>query len=166
MLSNKTRPAGRVFVCSGFTIVELVVTIIILGVIATVAAPKFFGKSSYDETGFARTTLSALGYAQKLALSRGCDTRVNMTSSSIALYQRVTSCYSGTMTSAVVKVTGGDFSEAVPAGLAVENFDIYFDSRGRPRYSSDGSLLLTAEEFTIGSKEIKVEAETGYVYVN
>lgn len=165
--SPKTRPSGRVFACKGFTIVELVVTIIILGVIASVAGPKFFGTSSYEAMGFSQTLSTSLGYAQKLAMNTGCNTRVAIASGSMMLYQGSTTCTDATLTKSVVRVTGGDFTESVPGGLSVDSFDLYFDARGRPHEYSDGSLVTTTKVINLngGARQVKVEAETGFVYV-
>ena len=159
----KTRPTGRVFASKGFTLVELIVTMIILGVIASVAGPKFFGKGSYDEIGFSNTLTSTLGFAQKLAMTSGCDTRVTLTSTTASVFQRATACDTGTLTRPVERMTGDAYVEAVPSGLTVETFDIYYDSRGRPR-ATDDSLYLNANDISIGSRTVRIEAETGYVY--
>ncbi len=168
--STKTRPTGRVFVSKGFTIVELVVTIIILGVIASVAGPKFFGTSSYEAMGFSQTLSTSLGYAQKLAMTTGCGTRVDISSDELALYQGNPSCTDSALTKNVLKVTGGNFSEPIPAGLSVDSLNIYFDSRGRPgEYDDDPDnrfLITSTKTVNVGgSRQVKIEAETGFVYV-
>jgi MSHA pilin protein MshC len=165
--STITRPTGRVFVSKGFTIVELVVTIIILGVIASVAGPKFFGTSSYEAMGFSQTLSTSLGYAQKLAMNTGCNTRVVVASGSMMLYQGNSACADATLIRPVVRVTGGDFSESIPGGLSVDSFDLYFDARGRPHEYADSSLVTSTKVINVdgGSRLVKVEAETGFVYV-
>ena len=157
----------RVFVSKGFTIVELVVTIIILGVIASVAGPRFFGTSSYEAMGFSQTLSTSLGYAQKLAMSTGCHTRVAIVSDSLNLYQGNSSCTDSDLTRNVQRVTGGNFSEAVPGALSVDSMDIYFDTRGRPREYADGALLTSTKTVNVdgGARQVKIEAETGFVYV-
>ena len=37
---------------SGFTTVELVVVLIIVGIMAAIAAPRFFDKQAYSDRGF------------------------------------------------------------------------------------------------------------------
>ena len=44
---------------SGFTMMELLIVIVILGLLASLVAPKFFGKLSTAERGIAATQMSA-----------------------------------------------------------------------------------------------------------
>ena len=47
---------------SGFTLVELIVTLVILGIIAVVAIPRFTARNSFDSRGFYdRATATVLG---------------------------------------------------------------------------------------------------------
>jgi len=55
---------------SGFTLVELVATLIIVGVLAVVAMPRFFERQTFDARAFSDQTLSILRYAQKAAVAQ------------------------------------------------------------------------------------------------
>lgn len=162
--TNKTRPQGRVFSCGGFTTVELIVTIVILGIIAAVAGPKFFSTNKFTEMGFADVAASATRYAHKLALASGCATRVQLTTTQISLFQRATDCTTGNFTSAVTRIGGTSWVEDVPAGVVVSPMDIYFDNTGRPFDHASAVALTLPLTVTIGSRSFDVEAETGYVH--
>ena len=68
----------------GFTLVELVTIIVILGIIAVVAIPRF-GNAEYRSNEFSDRTLSALRYAQKSAVSHRRIVCVAFTAATVTL---------------------------------------------------------------------------------
>ncbi|MCP4276539.1 MAG: prepilin-type N-terminal cleavage/methylation domain-containing protein [Gammaproteobacteria bacterium] len=150
---------------SGFTLIELVVVLFLVGILAAVAMPRFFTVSPFQEWGFNDELSSAIRYANKVAIATGCDTGVVTTATTYDLYQRATSCTSGSFTRAV-QISGGDVSGyhgTAPSGitLVASVASFYFDSNGRPRDTS-GNLLSSAVTISVGSTSITVEPETGY----
>lgn len=144
--------------------VELVVTMLVMGILAATAMPRFFGVSAFQEMGFTDSVAASIRSAQKLAMHSGCDTRVSLNSSSIALWQRATDCDSGGFTRAVLRPGGGNWTDAVPQGVGVGALDIYFDAQGRPHRSVDGVLLSGAQDLAIGSRTLRIEPLTGLVH--
>lgn len=63
---HKRCPAG----VEGFTLVELVMTTVIVAIVAAVAAPRFFDNSVFQSRGFADQVQASLRYAQKVAIAQ------------------------------------------------------------------------------------------------
>ena len=71
----------------GFTLVELILTITILGVISLIAIPKFFDQATFDERFYYDDLLAASRYASKLAIGSGCAVRLSVSGTGYSLAQ-------------------------------------------------------------------------------
>jgi MSHA pilin protein MshC len=61
---------------SGYTLVELVVVMVVLGILSAYAVPRFFERTPFAERGYADELSATLRYAQKTAIASGCDVGV------------------------------------------------------------------------------------------
>ena len=66
---------SRAFNRSGFTLVELLMVVVIVGMMAGIAIPRS-GLASYQANSGARVVATALSHAQRLAVSQQSDVRV------------------------------------------------------------------------------------------
>jgi len=146
----------------GFTLVELVVTMVLIGILAAVAIPRMFDATAFRSRGFYDEVVNAARYGQKLAVASGCSVELSIisgtgTDGSFALNQQIDSCTSGAFTRKVLRPADSDFFEAsAPPGVALSTTatPIIFDSLGR----ASGNFIVT-----VGDLNFTIAAESGYV---
>jgi MSHA pilin protein MshC len=136
----------------GFTLIELVMVILLIGILSAVAIPKFFNLNDYHERAAYDELAGALRYAQKLAVASGCVVRVSTGASDYKLQQHATDCTTGAFAPIVGHpVTSGTFTGVT---LSPSSAAFTFDAMGR---------CSGAAAIDVGGLPISVVAETGYV---
>jgi MSHA pilin protein MshC len=147
---------------SGFTLVELVMVLVLLGIVSVVALPKFFDSGTFQKRGYCNEVLSAFRYGQKLALAEGCDIRVRTSSSGVDIFRRQVCNDSSAFNRTVVHPgKGGDYNEAPPTGITLSSSTVIFDAVGRARNASG-----TTSDFSItvgGDLAFQIIGETGFI---
>ena len=145
----------------GFTLVEMIVTLIIIALIAAVSGPVFFNINTFREGGFYDETVSALRYAQKYAVASHCTVRVQTTATGFTLYRpaAVGNCNTpGTYTTPLTDPSGNatTFTRTAPSGVTLTAADFTFNSGGTASVSP--SLTIN-----VGGRQLTVIGETGFV---
>ncbi|MEZ4278537.1 MAG: prepilin-type N-terminal cleavage/methylation domain-containing protein [Myxococcota bacterium] len=150
---------------AGFTLVEAVVLIAILGILGAVAAPRFLSLRDLEAARAHRQALSDLRLAQHQAAGSGCPVEVDFDSGGYQLRQR-SACRSGDFDRALVDPVRGQapFAIALPEGVPLSSSvdPIVFDALGRLT-RADGTP--TDVVLRIGGREIAGVGETGFVHV-
>jgi MSHA pilin protein MshC len=165
-LSAERRWPARVS-SSGFTVVELVVVMVLIGTVLAVGAPRFFAARGFDESFFRNDTLGALRYAQKLAVATGCQVQVTINGSGYTLKGQDGDPCSGSSFNQNVAHPGtgvAGYSNAPPGGISVSSdvSPIVFDALGRALNSGGSVSDVTVD---VGSLQVLVVGETGFAYV-
>lgn len=147
----------------GFTIVELVTVMIIIGVIAAVSAPRFLGRDAFDARGSYATLSAALRYAQKTAIAQRTTVYANInTASRVVCLGYTSNCSSAVIDPATQAAYSKTLSNNVT--LTASTSIIGFDGLGRPVPNTAATFTVqNAVVATEPVRTITVEAETGYV---
>lgn len=128
----------------GFTLVELVMTMIIIGIIGAVVAPRFFDNNIFQERGAADQIRAALRYGQKIAVAQRRPVPVNISSAANGVCSN--------------ELDGaGEVNCVVSNNVAVPAAKFTFDGLGRLTANT------VALPFAVGATSINIAAETGYV---
>jgi MSHA pilin protein MshC len=156
----------------GFTLIELVLTLVLLGIIAAVSLPKFFSQSTFDERYFYDDLISAARYAQRLAVGSGCAVRLSVSSAGYVLDQD-SNCNlsSPSYTLAVIRPSDSEaFSNNdVPSNVTIStsNSAYFFLPQGGAVDSagvSVGQATITLAGSDSITRTINIEGGTGYAY--
>jgi len=145
---------------TGFTLIELIMVIVLLGALSFFAAPRFFQKSAFDSLAFEQELKTAIRFAQKLSIASGCEVQVALTANSYALYYPDTSCNPPDAFGANPvqhPLQSNSYADVAPGGVTIAGFgNFYYDNLGAP--SAAGTITVDP-----GGRQITVMPLTGYV---
>jgi MSHA pilin protein MshC len=150
---------------TGFTLVELVVTIGILSIMAAVAAPRFFQASTFQSRGFYDKSAAVIRLAQKTAVAwRATAAAGTLVYVCVTANQIKAGTASGCATALTYPVNGASAVELAPSGVTLNPVEISFDGLGRP--SAGATIIFTSSIAGDPARQITIAAETGYVSAN
>lgn len=163
----------------GFTLVELVTIMVIIGILAAYVMPRLFSLTAFTSRGYFDQLIQATRYAEKLAVTSGCAVRITINPSNFSLQQPAAAptasqaawnnCTTGANWGMTVMLPGTDTSPySAPSNVTVgviatgggATSDIVF----LPKGVADNGYTVTVTDTTDGSTHIfKVYQDTGYV---
>ena len=143
----------------GFTMVEMVVVISILGLLAAVLVPRFVGRDAFASRGFYDEAQSVVRYAQKTAVAWRRPVFVCVTATAVSA-----GSVSGCGTLLVHPVSGDPLTTTAPAGVTLTPSSFGFDGAGRPSPNAQVTIAISSTIADDPARQIVVEAETGYVH--
>jgi MSHA pilin protein MshC len=139
----------------GFTTVELVVVMVVMGLLAAVAVPRLTSRTVLQERGVQDQLRGLLRSSRQLAVTQGRDVCVLLTPDRArAVYTAAGACASAMP----VAGTGGEAELALtlPPGVVLGGAPLV-------RFNARGQLVPAADRtVTVGSLALTVSRETGH----
>lgn len=163
----------------GFTLIELIVVIVLVGTLAIVAIPRMADQSTFDAIGYAQKLEGIMRFAQKTAIAQRQLVLVNFSNNPSLADPTVTLATASTSACTAAAVTtpvglpsaGAMPSSAVTVTATPTVTSLCFDPLGRP-YAAGGPPLVPQAQLRLdinsaGGQVVRtfyVEASTGYIH--
>ena len=140
---------------TGFTLVELIVVILIIGILSISIAPRFFGVASYENRKVTDELLSALRYTQQMAMNRGGGIQLVLTANNFT-----------------VQLSGGGnlrspdglipYTKDFPNNINPTPDTVRFNALGQPVTVAGVPLAVDTTLTINAANTITIRANTGY----
>lgn len=145
----------------GFTLVELVIVVLIIGILTGVAAPKFVSSLKWAQANAAVLRVKAdLNLARQTAISQSKEQEVQFTvNSTVYTLPGIADPDHPALNDYTVNLAEGTYRAVVTAATFGAGTTLEFDHYGQ---ANGGSVTISAGGVT---KEISVDATTGAVTI-
>jgi MSHA pilin protein MshC len=170
----------------GFTLVELIAVMVIVGILAAAAAVRYFDRAVYDAAAFTDQARALVRYGQKVAVAQNRPVYVRLDGSSVALCFVSSSGAVCAPSQRVLAASGGNSGEQTTLNRCEQSTvwacegtlngvsytsspatsEFSFDALGRPVGANGAAFLKTTMNVKAGagSASVVIEAETGHVH--
>ena len=148
---------------AGFSLFELIIVIVLLSILSVFALSSLFDQDEFAARGFFDDTVNAVRFAQKLAISTGCEVQVEISASGYQLLQKpsctdVLVVFPDPVANPVYRNEPYENSD-IPNGFSLSPVtSITFDARGIPLSGSDVIITLSGASYSF-----EVDGQTGLV---
>ena len=138
----------------GFTLIELIMVIVMLGVLAVFAAPRLLNTGDFNARGFHDETLSLLRYAQKTAVAQRRVVCVSLNPTGVTFTMDTNPTPDGVCAATLAP------PNTPRGGSGLSGSDSAFQYSGLGATNQSAAVIITIPN----AAAITVEAATGYVH--
>jgi len=147
----------------GFTLIEMVVVMLLISIIAAAVFSRSITTSQIEFVGQVDKIRNQIRYPQSMAMKRNETWGIKSQNGSYWIF-------SGTNPDANLRYLPGEVTGtvAVPAGITMDNFTVFFDKYGRPYDGDPGTPVAVKKDIQIDAADVdprtfSILAETGLV---
>ena len=144
----------------GYTLVELIIVMVLMGILAAVAGPRFASTSVFAGAAAVESTLATLRMAHSTAIARRATVHVQINGAA----GRITLCNDAGCASPLTPPGGETAWLQLAGSLQFANSATYsIASDGRPSLASALVVQVTDASAAPAGSAVQVEPETGHV---
>jgi len=150
----------------GFTLVELVTVMSLIGIMAFFALPKLTQVMALQSSGYKDQVMATIDYARKIAVAQRRHVCVSIAASTVTVTSDrglPSSHVNGTCASTLLLPSGSNVITAPNNVTLSPVVLIDFDAEGRPVTGAPATITMTDASVS-QSSTFTVEAESGYVH--
>ena len=153
----------------GFTMVELIMVMVMVGVLAAIGIPKLMGGNTTGALVFGDQVASALRHAQKSAVAHRRVVCVGLTARTVRMRIRTSELASNAGCNADLKGAENGMYDSSDATVAIKDppAQLYFQPdgtiTGAPAGAPLGQVNITIQLDDKPQRTIRLEGSTGYV---
>ncbi len=136
----------------GFTLIELIMVIVILGILALAVSARFTGPEPFASMAAQDQLIATARYAQQQAMSRGPNVTVSLSVGG--------NSYQVLVDGNPITLPGGGTTGSLPSGATVSVANINYDSLGN---ATAGAGVLTVSVSGEPNRNVTIET-TGYAH--
>jgi MSHA pilin protein MshC len=155
--------AGRV--SRGFTLVELITVMILIGILAVVALPNLSSVQGFGATSFHDRVAASLRFAQKSAVARRRMVCATVAADGLSLTLTAAASFgAGACANAMNGPDGASPAASAPASVTLTPAGtLYFQPSGSVTNDATGTAIANFVLTVTGQTPITVTGATGYV---
>jgi len=150
---------------NGFTLVELIAVMVIIGILAVAVLPRFLDPQTFRARGFYDQALAMVRYAQKVAIAQRTNVFVNVNAATNTLcltYVADLTCTNPAGVRNPANQAQANYRAVAPAGVTFSSsVSFSFSALGKPGPDAAATLTISGDGMT---RTVRVERETGYVH--